>query len=289
VARYPYHQPDSLASALALLADEPGARLVAGGTDLMVNLKKRRATPPTALVSLRGVEELAALTVSADGRLRIGAARCLTDIAEHPEVRAHYPALVEAVRLFGGIQIQNAATLGGNLCNASPAADSAPPLLAYRAEVELTGQGGSRALPLEAFLRGPGQTALAAGEVMTAVLLERPAPGTRSLFLRKSRVAMDLATVSLAMALEFDGDTCRRARLAAGAVAPIPLRLSGAEAVLSGSTLDEDTLAEAGRVAREEVAPIDDLRSSAEYRRHVVGVLLERGARHLRGAIGRNV
>ena len=283
MGRTTYHQPASLDAALALLAEQPQARIVSGGTDLMVNLQKRKLKRPPALVSLRGIDALSRIEVAPDGRLRIGAALCLTDIGAHAEVRTHYPALIEAIYVFGGTQIQNAATLGGNLCNASPVADSAPPLLVYGAHVELAGPKGRRTLPLEAFLRGPGQTALLVGEVMTAVLLERPAPTTRSLFLRMSRVKMDLATVSLGLLVELDGDVCRRARLAAGAVAPVPLRLTAAEAVLTGTTLGDDVLAEAAEIACGEVSPITDVRSTAAYRRAMVGVLLERGMRRLSG------
>jgi len=282
VSRFRYHQPEHLDEALALLAELPGARLVAGGTDLMVNLKKRREARPAALVSLRRISELGRIELSHTGRLRIGAAACLTDITAHAEVGAHYPALVEAIYVFGSLQIQNAATLGGNLCNASPGADAAPPLLVYGAQVELAGPSGPRCMPVHDFLRGPGQTALESGEVMTAVLLDRPPVESRSLFLRKSRVKMDLATVSLALCLELEGDVCRSAQLAAGAVAPVPLRLEGAAAVLVGTSLDDDVLAQAADVARKEVRPITDLRSTADYRRTLVGVLLERGVRQLR-------
>ncbi len=282
MARTTYHQPASLDDALALLAEQPQARIVAGGTDLMVNLQKRRVQRPPALVSLRGIDALSRIDLDPDGRLRIGAALCLTDIGAHAEIRAHYPALIEAIHVFGSTQIQNAASLGGNLCNASPVADSAPPLLVYGAQVELVGPAGARTLPLEDFLRGPGETALQPSEVMTAVLLERPAATSRSLFLRLSRVKMDLATVSLGVLVEIDGGTCRRAQLAAGAVAPVPLRLPAAEAVLAGTALDDEVLAEAAAVACAEVSPITDLRSTATYRRAMVGVLLERGVRRLR-------
>ncbi len=286
MGRTTYHEPDSLDAALALLREQPDARIVAGGTDLMVDLHRHPGRRPPALVSLRGIERLLRIEVDARGRLRIGAALCLTDLDAHAEIRAHYPALREAIHVFGSTQIQNTATLGGNLCNASPVADSAPPLLVYDAQVELVGRHGTRTLPLEDFLHGPGETDLAAGEILTAVLLERPRARAASRFLRMSRVKMDLATVSLAILIECEGDVCRHARLAAGAVAPVPLRLKAAESILEGSALDGAVLARAAEVARGEVAPITDVRSTADYRRAMVGVLLERGIRGLRGASG---
>jgi len=282
VGRTTYHRPQNLDAAVALLAERPAARIVAGGTDVMVSLHDRPDQRPPDLVSLRDIEALSRIDVDRHGRLRIGAALCLTDIDAHAEIRAHYPALREAIHVFGSTQIQNAATLGGNLCNASPVADSAPPLLVYGAQVELVGPHGCRLLPLEAFLRGPGETALQAGEILTAVLLDRPPATSRSLFLRMSRVKMDLATVSLGLWVEHDGAVCRRVRLAAGAVAPVPLRLKAAEAALVGTTLEDGVLAQAAEAARKEVAPITDIRSTADYRRAMVGVLLERGLRRLR-------
>ena len=282
MSRFQYHQPESLDEALALLAEVPSARLVAGGTDLMVELRKRREARPPALVSLRRIPALAEIELSGSGRLRIGAALCLSDVTVHAEVRAHYPALVQAMHVFGCQQIQNAATLGGNLCNASPCADGAPSLLAYGAQVELVGPAGLRCLPLDQFLLGPGRTALQTGEVMTAILLDRPSSSSRSLYLRKGRVRMDLAMVNLALLLDVEGETCRRARLVAGAVAPVALRLSGAEAVLEGSGLEPDVLTKAAAIARAEISPISDVRSSAAYRRALVGVLVERGLRRLR-------
>lgn len=268
-----YYRPTTLEEAFADAG--AGAHFVAGGTDLLVQVKRGAVAPPGALISLRSVAELAGIEVRGDV-LRIGAGVPLADIAADARVAALCPALVQAIGTVGSRQIRNVATLGGNLVNASPAADTAPPLLVYGARAELATARARRELPLQEFLRGPGETALAPGEVMTAVLIDHPAAGLRSAFLRKGRVAMDLATASVAVALLVKDGICRHARVAAGAVAPTPLRLEAAEVELEGSALDEATAIAASEAAQAAVSPIDDLRGTADYRRHLVGVFLRR-------------
>jgi carbon-monoxide dehydrogenase medium subunit len=262
--------------ALELCAAEPKAKLILGGTDLMVQMKKQRDLRPPALISLRGIDSLHHIA-DEGGALRIGAAVPLTAITAHASLRSTFPALAQAIDVIGSSQIRNVATLAGNLCNASPGADSAPPLVVYEAQVELQSRAGSREIPLRDFFRGPGETALSPGEILTTVIVPHPAKGARSIFLRKGRVTMDLAVASVAVLLEMDGDVCSRARLAAGAVAPVPLRLQKTESILEGSRLDADTIARAGATASAEVSPITDVRSTAEYRRDLVGVYTRRG------------
>ena len=270
---YDYHRPTSLEEALALASEIPGARFIAGGTDLLVQESNGRLAAPT-LISLRRLPELGGISVA--DRIRIGAAAPLADVAAHPEIVSTYPALVESIRVLGSPQIRNVATLGGNLCNASPAADTAPALLIYGATVEIRGLETTRELPLEEFFVGPGETALRPGEVLTAVWLDPPPEGTRSVFLRKGRVAMDLAIVSVAASARRDDTSYTGVRLAAGAVAPTPVRLRRSEGVAEGTDLDAEVRAEAARIAREEISPISDLRSSASYRTHLTGVFVER-------------
>ncbi|MDP6988678.1 MAG: xanthine dehydrogenase family protein subunit M [Planctomycetota bacterium] len=277
-----YHRPRSLTEALELARQTPAARFVAGGTDLLVALRKRRISPPPALISLRSIPELRG--IEAGERLRIGAATPLTDIADHPRVREHFAALARAVEVIGSRQIRNAATLGGNLCNASPAADTAPALLVHDACVELASEGGTREVPLAAFLLGRGETALRAGEVLGAVLLE-PVAAARSLFLRKGRTAMDLAIASVAVRWVLRDGRARSVRVAAGAVAPVALRLGPLEELLEGARLEEmcsgDLLERVRAAAREPIAPISDLRASAEYRSLLTGVLAARAVESL--------
>ncbi len=271
-----YHRPRSLREALSCMDQTPNARLIAGGTDLLVKQRKERPGVAAPLISLRSVSELRQIDIDGE-RLRIGSAVPLTDVAASPGLAERFPVLVDSIRVLGSRQIRNVATLGGNLCNASPAADTAPALLTLDATVELVGTDGTRELPLAEFLHGPGQTALMPGEILTAVILDPPPPGAGMAFLRKGRVKMDLAIVSLAVVLSMDGDVCVQARLAAGAVAPVPLRLDAAESILVGSQLDAATIQRAQAAAQAAIAPISDLRSSADYRRRLLGVYVKRG------------
>jgi len=277
-----YHRPTSLGAALELAAENPDARFIAGGTDLLVKLRRRVHASPAALISLRRIDELTRVEVGEC--LRIGAAVPLADLAVNQHVRERLPALTDALATFGSRQIRNVATLGGNLGNASPGADAAPPLLVHEARLELQSTSGVREIPLAEFFRGPGETALGPGEILTAVLVDPPGEGAASAFLRKSRVSMDLAIASVAVLLERDGARCTKARVAAGAVAPTPLRLEAAEAALEGTALDEAACAAAVASVDTAIAPISDVRAEEWYRRHVTAVLLKRALMKLTGA-----
>ncbi len=248
---------------------------MAGGTDLMADLKRRRMPAPPALISLRNIEELRRIEVGE--RIRIGGGVPLADVARHDEIRAALPALVQAIGVLASPQIRNVATIGGNLSNGSPCADTAPPLLVYEASLELSSPTGTRQVALSDFFRGPKMTVREPGEILTAILVPKPSDSARATFANKGRVAMDLSQASLALLVELDGAQCKKARVAAGAVAPTPLRLREVEKALEGSELDADTIARARRLATEEVLPIDDVRSTAAYRRHIIGVFLQRG------------
>ncbi len=282
----PYYRPRSLIDAFELLAAVSDARWIAGGTDLLVQARKRSQS--CGLISLRSIEELGNITTEPDGGLRIGAAMVLSDVRKNRAVRKSCPVLCEAIDVLGSRQIRNVATLGGNLCNASPAADTAPALLALDARVELVSADSRRELPLHDFILGPGKTALKVGEILSALLvpsqLESGACGQA--FIRKGRVKMDLAIVSLAVSLSMDGDRCRDIRVAAGAVAPVPLRLIAAEDLLRDTELDDVAIAAAKESAMATVSPIDDQRASAFYRRQLVGVFLERAVRRAAGLAG---
>jgi carbon-monoxide dehydrogenase medium subunit len=275
-----YHRPRSLGEALDLKAAVPGARVVAGGTDLMVRLRSGELAPG-ALISLRSIPELAG--VREDGAVSIGAATTFTDLIADPTVARGWPVLVEAAGRVGSRQIRNVGTVGGNLANASPCADSAPPLLVHEARVRLESVRGRRELPLHELFAGPGATALAADEILTAVILPPPVPGARAAFLKKGRVKMDLAVASVAVLLVMEGELCRKARISAGSVGPTPLRLPEAEAALEGATLTPERVAEAAGIARRGVAPITDVRSTADYRRQVIGVFVKRAVSRLLG------
>lgn len=273
-----YHRPSSVNDALALKSADPSARFIAGGTDLLVQLRKRKLAP-APLISLRGIRELSGV-VADDRVVRIGATTPLAELLRHELVRAELRALGHSLWSLASQQIRNVGTVGGNLCNASPAADTAPPLLVLDASVELVGQGGARTLPLASFLTGPGKTALQAGELLSAVVVPRPSRGAQSAFMRQGRVAMDLSLASVAAFVSVvDNRQAPVVRLAAGAVGPVPMRLPRAEAALHGRPLDAAALVAAAEVAAEEVTPITDLRASAQYRRRLVRVLTERALR----------
>jgi CO/xanthine dehydrogenase FAD-binding subunit len=282
---YSYHRPKTLEQAWQLAQQQPGARFIAGGTDLLVKLREGRQPPPPALISLRNIDELRRIEVGEV--VRLGALVTIGELVDDEALGAAYPVLSQAARRVGSVQIRNAATVGGNICNASPCADTAPPLLVAEARVELASPTGRREVPLEDFFVAPGQTRIADDEIVTALCFDRPAPGTRAVFYKKGRVAMDLSLVSVAVLLQLDGARCTRARVAAGSVAPRPVRLHRTEATVEGGPIDAERLRAARAVAAAEVEPITDLRTTADYRRHLVGVLVERAVTALcQGRLG---
>ncbi len=268
-----YHRPATLAEAQALLARIEGARYVAGGTDAIVRAKSG-VERPRALVSLRGVAELGGIEVG-EG-LRIGATVTLEEIRRHPVVQARHPVLAAALGSMGSVQIRNTATLAGNLCNASPCADGAPPLLVSDARLAISGATGVREVCVGDFFRGPRASCLEPGDVLTGIEIPAPDAETRSIFYKKGRVRMDLALVNYAASVTMDGEICRELRLATGAVAPTPLRLEAAEAELRGQRPTPERIERAAQAAMEAVSPITDLRATAEYRRRLVGVFTRR-------------
>lgn len=269
-----YISPASLKAAIAALQEKPGARLIAGGTDLMVAMRSGRCARPTRLVDLSRVRELDGIQES-DGWLRIGAVTKIDDLLRHPAILARFHALIDAGRLLGGWQTQNMATLAGNLCNASPAAEMAGPLLVLEAEVEICGPNGERRIPLQQFWLGPGQTVLGAAEIVTAVMI--PSPRGASAYKRIDiRHSVDIALVNCSACLEMKTDQIQQAWLALGAVAPTTIRVPTAETFLRGKTLSEETLDQAAELATQAASPISDVRASKEYRLAMVAVLVRR-------------
>lgn len=271
------HRPGSLAEAVALAARHgAAARFLAGGTDLVVQMRRGRLAPEH-LIDLSALAELEGIAAQ-DGALRIGARTTHKAIERHPAMQGARLALAEAARVVGGHQVRNIATLGGNLANASPAADTPPALLAMDAEAELIGPEGARRLPLEAFLLGPGRTALAAGEMLAAVHLPPLPAASATAFLKAGRrKAMEIALVAVAARLDLAPDgRCRAARIALGAAAPTAFRAVAAERLLEGERPEPARLAAAAEAAAAATQPIDDVRASARFRRHLAQVLTER-------------
>lgn len=264
-------------AALASTASQGGAVVLAGGTDLMPQSRAgRNFAPACTLLNIRRVAGLDRIEVDG-GMLRVGTLVTITRLLTDELVRAHAPLLALAADHFASEQIRNAATLGGNVCNASPAGDMLPPLLALDAEVELAsldadGTQVTRRLPLADFVTGPGRTARAAHELLTALRVPLAPPGQRSGFFKGgTRPGLDISTVSIAFAAQRDGDgRLHGVRLALGAVAPTPLRARRAEALLEGRALDSELALRAAASAADEATPIDDVRASAWYRRELL-------------------
>ena len=275
---FDYHRPKTLAEAWRLAALETETRFVAGGTDVMVRIREGKIAP-RALVSLTDIAELTQVVVGSP--IVLGAGVRVSDLEADPALARVLPVLGRAAGFLGSIQIRNVATLGGNLCNASPCADLAPPLLVHEARVRIASATGTRELPLSDFFVGPRASVLEAGEILAAVIVDAPPQDVRATFLKHGRVRMDIALASVAVLLELDGRQCTKARVAAGSLGPCPLRLVATEQALSGQTLDDTTLARARETACNEVRPISDVRAGADYRRHLAGALLERGIRSL--------
>jgi carbon-monoxide dehydrogenase medium subunit len=275
---YDYYQPESLDEAFRLKKTIPESFYISGGTDLMVRIKKRELYP-RALISLRSIPNLSG---AQNGKIiRIGAMTRISDISKNSMLHAKYPVLIQAAKELGSVQIRNVATIGGNLCNGSPAADMAPPLLVLEAQLKLERGQKSRELALEKFFQGPGEIDLVPGEILTGVLLEPPEQNTKTIFLKKGRTRMDLAVASVAVLIRTEGNRCLKARIAAGAVAPTPLRLFEVETLLEGAILSRELLTEAHQLASKSVSPITDVRSTADYRCHLVGVLVKRALKKL--------
>jgi len=276
---FEYLAPKTLGDVVSLLAEKGDrARILAGGTDLIVQVREGRRAPDW-LVDVKHIPEVNELTYDPINGLRIGAAVPCYRLYEHPDLPHAYPGLIDAVSLIGGIQIQSRASVGGNLCNASPAADTIPALIAARAVCVLAGPDGPRELPVENFCTGPGQTALRRGELLVSLRLLPPLPQSGSAYLRFiPRNEMDIAVVGAGVAVALEGGRthCTAARVALAAVAPTPLLVHEAGEALVGGTLTDDDLERAATRAQAAARPISDLRGDADFRRHLVGVLVKR-------------
>ncbi len=281
--------PDTIDGAVALLAGASGeAWALAGGTDLLVQLRAETIAPEL-VVDLKRIPELRSIAAE-DGGFRVGAAVTGAELGEHPELKALWPGVVEAVELIGSTQIQGRATMGGNLCNASPAADSVPALIAAGAVARVAGPSGTREAPAEEIATGPGQTSLARGEIVVSILLPaRPARSGDAYLRFIPRTEMDIAVVGAGVNLTLDeSGVCSAARVAVCAVAARALLVPEAAAALVGTTLDEAALACLAAAASSACRPIDDKRGTKEYRIKVAGVLARRAALIAAERAGRN-
>jgi CO/xanthine dehydrogenase FAD-binding subunit len=267
VTRFRYVQPGTLDTAIDMLRESgPDARLLAGGTDVLVRLRSGHMRP-AVVIDIKRIDALDNGIARVGNSLRIGARCSVTTLLAHDEVRATFPALIEAARVVGSVQIRNRATLVGNICNASPAADTAPALLAYGATVNIAGGSGTRQTPLAEFFRGPGRTVLGRDELVTSVDLPLPDAMVGAAFTRLTRRrGVDLATLTVACAVSKDGAV----RIGLGAVAPTPLLVTGS--IGSANAADESFIA---RVAAQ-ASPISDVRAGRDYRVAMLTVYIGR-------------
>jgi CO/xanthine dehydrogenase FAD-binding subunit len=282
---FDYLRPASIEEACALLSAGDGSvRVLAGGTDLLVQMKQGKVQP-RALVSLRDVPGLSFVRLGRDGGLDLGAATPLGMLENSPEILKSFPAVAEAASCIGSVQVRSRATVGGNLCNSAPSADMAPILIAFGAQAVIAGKQGESVVPLEEFFIGPGQTVLKTGELLKALTVPPAPAGSFGKYVKAFRSAMDIATVGVGALVVFapgsgaSPGVVEDVRLVLGAVAPTPIRAREAEQTLVGQALDEQTIARASRTAAQEARPITDVRASAEYRTTLVEVLSRRALR----------
>ncbi len=277
-----YFAPATVAEAVARFTEKGDrARALAGGTDIIVQVRENRRDIDL-LVDLKNIPEVNELSYDPARGLFLGAAVPCYRIAQHPAIPRAYPGLVDGASLIGGVQIQSRASVGGNLCNASPAADSIPALIAHEAIAVIAGKTGNREVAVEKFCTAPGRTVLGPGEFLIGLRLPPPKPCSGSAYLRFiPRNEMDIAVVGAGVVLTLNESkaTCVSARVALGAVGPTPLLVAEAGAALAGCSLTEADLDRAAALAQAAAKPISDMRGDADYRRHLVGVLVKRALR----------
>lgn len=301
--RFDYLKPSTVEEAIGLLQQHGDtAMLIAGGTDVMVAVKQRKIAPKV-LISLRGVGGLSRIEV-VNGQIVIGAMTTHRELETSPVVKMHMGALADAVSWLGSVQIRNVATVGGNVCNAAPSADTVGPLLVADASARIIGPNGERIAPLRDFFVGPGTTILTRGEIVTEFMVPAPRPGTASAYWKLTRrKAMDLPILGVAMSLSVDMEAvrgmaeiltsgasaddilnalehhdvqCREARIALGVAAPTPMLAKAAADILHSVRLTRDTIDRAGRIASEEARPRDSVRGKAWYRKEMIGAFCRR-------------
>ncbi len=275
--RFEYFAPKTLTAALGILAEQgDGAHLFAGGTDVMVKMSAGRLRPK-AIIQLMDIEGLDGIHFHPKEGLTVGATARLSNVASHPDILEHYPALANAIEVMANVEVRHMATVAGNLCNAAPSADTAPPLIAMGAEVALVSVNGERRLPLDEFFLGPGLTAIQPGEVMTSIHVPAPQPKSGASYMRISaRCGVDIAAVGVGVMAAFNGKGCKEARIVLGAVAPIPMRAKKTEDLMKNQHWTQGLVQEAGDMAAEEAKPISDVRASAEWRKKMIAVLTRR-------------
>ncbi|HEX9454921.1 MAG TPA: xanthine dehydrogenase family protein subunit M [Candidatus Binatia bacterium] len=280
-------QPATLQEASRLLKENgPGGRFLAGGTDLVIAMKEKGLLPKY-IVDLKRVPGLGGIRENSDGSISLGALTTLYEIETSKLIKKKYPFLAQSAAEVGSIQIRNRATIGGNMANASPSADTSPALMALGATATIVSASGERKILVEEFFKGPGQSVMNADEIVTEITIPKSGPSLVGEYIKFSpREMMDLAYVGVAVAynLAANDKKCTGVRIVLGAVAPTPIRAKRAEAALEGQVLSEALAEKVGQIAAEEAKPISDVRSSADYRRAMVGTMTKRAL--LNAAVG---
>lgn len=270
---FEFFSPDNVDEAVTLLTKYAGeAKVLAGGTDL-IPMMKRKALLPKYVINIKNIPNLRHVKYE-DGKLGVGSLTTIREVEVSPIVKENFPMLHQAARSLGSLRIRNLATIGGNICRASPAADMITPLLALDTKLKIFGPDGERTMMLENFLLGPGKTALKVSEILTEIQVSR-IPG-KQIFLKLQRVACDLAKINMGVVIDVKGSLCKMVRIAVGAVAPTVIRAKETEEFLIGKMLSDEVLEEAGEIIQREINPITDVRSTSGYRREMAKVLLKK-------------
>lgn len=272
-AEYEYSAPTTLDEALAVLAEEEQVKVLNGGTDLIVKMKTAQV-PIAHMLDIKRIINLDYIRYNEEERvLHIGALAKLSHIEKHPDVKEKYPALAEAIGLMAAVSVRNMGTMSGNICNASPVADSVIPAICYQASVTLTSLKGKRTVPLEEFFVAPGVSVMKSDELLTDIAIPLPAKGTGAAFLKKTRVRADIAKLSMCALLQLEGRTVRACRIAMAAIAATPAYLKAVGDSMVGKEVSAQLIADTAALAAASIRPIDDNRTTAEYRLHIAEVM----------------
>ncbi len=282
--KFQYLAPQKIEETLTILGElRDQAKIIAGGTDLLIQMKNRAITP-SYLVGIKHMSCLDYIAYDQKDGLKLGALSTMTSIEDSSLIQKEYNILAQAVRCVASSQIRNVATISGNLCSAVPSADTAPALLVSGAKLKLQSNQGIRVVPVREFFTGPRQTVLRKDELLTEVQVPHLSSDYKGIYLRQGlRKAMDLAVASVAVVMNSEDNYCKDIKIALGAVAPTPRLATKTEVLLSGQHLADELIEEAARVASEEAQPISDMRASADYRRELVRVLTARALKHVCG------
>jgi carbon-monoxide dehydrogenase medium subunit len=269
--------PKSVKEAISLLSDHgEKAEVIAGGTDLLVRMKRGDAFPDY-LINIEGLKELEYIRYDEKKGLRIGARTPIHDIVESPLLEDKFDIIAQAARTLGTPTIRRQATIGGNLCNAAPSADMAPALIVLGAQLKIEGSEGQKVMAVEDFFIGPGETKLKRNEILTEIQVLDPIPGSRAVYLKQTQTqGAGLALVGVAAMIVMENDVITDVKISLGAVAPTPIRAKKTEATLKGKKQDDSLLETCAEAALQESSPIDDVRSSADYRKKLIKVLVKR-------------